>query len=1114
VILHAAWLALGAVGCSTVQGQKPPAAEIADASTAEDPVLVRLRGLLEEARGAQKAEDFDGARARITEAIEDALTETAGREDGPACALLEEMGWFAHVAGEFRAAERARRRVLDVRSRTLAGDHPDLQKARGNLALTLAPLGDLPGARALLEQVLEVQSRTLPDDHPHLQLARQGLAAMMYAQGDLEGARALIEKVLEISERTLPDDNLDLQLTRHGLGVAKLSLGDLEGARILFEKVLETPTRTLPDDHLVRQGSRQGLAATIGMLGDLAGSRLLLEKVIEIDSRKLPDDHPDLQKARSNLAVTIASLGDQAGARALLEKVLEVCSRTLPEDHPDLQAARQNLAESLSSLGELAEARALGEMVLEVLSRTLADDHPDLQVARGSLASTLRVLGDLEGARELEEQVLEVYSRTLPDDHPHLQQARQSLAATRYSLGDLAGAQALFEVVFEVLSRTLPDDHPFLQDARQNLAVAVGGRFARPAGLPAGETEREQERKEGRESCTELLLAICRAQTRAARAVLLESSAREAQGRCEELAVKLHFSLSFAAGVGVFEPIPVLDRASFELSETTRGAALGAASLMRQGSAAPEYLQMREELRALSEELAGQVQKGSSSAEFQATMERRDGLQRELATLAREVTGGNPTGLDFDAGVLATRLLENEVLVGFRRYLKWEYVTVTDQDLAGPPPRLEQSVASLCALVLRRGPDGSPSDESAGILTRVDLGPVATIEEAVRTWREGLGAGADSRGLSVDSAASPRQTREEELARGRRLRRMIFDPLLPALLGADHVVVALDDVLHLVPLEALPADEGGEDRGEPLLVGERWRIETRVTLAELLAPVRKMEANGELLAVGGVAYGTMQDASIRRNEEAGVLRGGAWSTGFSDLPATAVEVESIAEEFREQHPMSGLTLLEDRDATRERLLELAPRSRWLHVATHGWFASESIRSWKDPEPIDRLSGLGHRFSGEEQVKGMSPMLLCGLALAGCNLPVNQAGRVPGLVTAEELSALDLSNCELAVLSACDTNVGERRAGQGVASLQMALQMAGARSVITSLWKVPDEATRELMTDFYRRVWVEKKPKWRALWEAKLTLRDARDERGGPKYAVRDWAAWVLTGEPD
>ncbi len=246
-----------------------------------------------------------------------------------------------------------------------------------------------------------------------------------------------------------------------------------------------------------------------------------------------------------------------------------------------------------------------------------------------------------------------------------------------------------------------------------------------------------------------------------------------------------------------------------------------------------------------------------------------------------------------------------------------------------------------------------------------------------------------------------------------------------------------------------------------------------------------------------------------------LLRGTVWERGFSPLTHSGPEARGIGALYEEIHDGERpVIVLEKKKASRAALEELAPRARYLHVATHGWFAPESIRSWSDPAPIDTRSGLGSRPSGVEQVRGTSPMLLCGLALAGANLPEDALGRTPGLVTAEELSTLDLSNCELVVLSACDTNVGERRIGQGVASLQKALQMAGARSVITSLRKVPDEATKELMLDFYRRLWVEKKPKREALWEAKKKLRDAKDERGDPIYTTRDWAAWVLTGEPD
>jgi len=83
----------------------------------------------------------------------------------------------------------------------------------------------------------------------------------------------------------------------------------------------------------------------------------------------------------------------------------------------------------------------------------------------------------------------------------------------------------------------------------------------------------------------------------------------------------------------------------------------------------------------------------------------------------------------------------------------------------------------------------------------------------------------------------------------------------------------------------------------------------------------------------------------------------------------------------------------------------------------------------------------------------------------------------------------------------------------LASLQQALQSAGVRTTITYLWKVPDAPTRKLMEEFYRRTWIEKKPKAQALWEAKMHLRDARTPDGSPRYRPRDWAAWVLNGDP-
>jgi CHAT domain-containing protein len=187
------------------------------------------------------------------------------------------------------------------------------------------------------------------------------------------------------------------------------------------------------------------------------------------------------------------------------------------------------------------------------------------------------------------------------------------------------------------------------------------------------------------------------------------------------------------------------------------------------------------------------------------------------------------------------------------------------------------------------------------------------------------------------------------------------------------------------------------------------------------------------------------------------------------------------------------------------LLVAVPEGRFLHLATHGWFAGDGFRSRLDAAPGRGALDAWRR--AEETITGFAPETLCGLALAGANRGRDAVGRVPGILTAEELATLDLRNCELAVLSACDTNVGIRRGGQGIQSLQTALHAAGARSAITSLWKVDDHAARRLFELFYTKLWKERLGKAEALWQAKMDLRTA----GHPP---RDWAGWVLSGNPE
>jgi CHAT domain-containing protein len=310
-----------------------------------------------------------------------------------------------------------------------------------------------------------------------------------------------------------------------------------------------------------------------------------------------------------------------------------------------------------------------------------------------------------------------------------------------------------------------------------------------------------------------------------------------------------------------------------------------------------------------------------------------------------------------------------------------------------------------------------------------------------------------------------------------------------------------------VPLDALPdeSDEGGE------CLGDHVAIDVRPVLWDLGRSHAPITDKAVLLALGGIDY----DASMPRSADAtqrttmndSAPRSETAPMRFEPLPETAREVEAIAALFREARPSGdGAETLEGAKATKEELVARAPRARYLHLSTHGFFAPANSALTRE----DMLFGSGTAsdlFSFDHEVRGFAPLTLCGLALAGANERADAPTTGRAVITAEEIGALDLSRCELGVLSACDTNVGERSAGQGIASFQKALHAAGARTAITSLWRVPDQAARELMVAFYRNLWIAKMPKAEALWNAKRSLRAER-------APLRDWAAWVLSGEPD
>jgi CHAT domain-containing protein len=312
---------------------------------------------------------------------------------------------------------------------------------------------------------------------------------------------------------------------------------------------------------------------------------------------------------------------------------------------------------------------------------------------------------------------------------------------------------------------------------------------------------------------------------------------------------------------------------------------------------------------------------------------------------------------------------------------------------------------------------------------------------------------------------------------------LLWQPLEQVLSEAQTVYFSPSGRLHRLNLGAIamPPQLRGEAPGETL--ADRYRLIELGSTRQLVVPSSTKSTGNDAMLYGGLSY-EMDSTAIASSISSlaseplatrrgldfanadSTLRGGKWSY----LRWTDVEVNTTEEILAD----AGLSPIVRKgyEGTEESFKAIGASGtspRVLHLATHGFFF---------PDPGGRDEGQGTR--DDEPVFKMSehPMIRAGLVLAGGNYAWQtgkpfRPDREDGILTAYEISQMNLSNTELVVLSACETGLGDIQGNEGVYGLQRAFKIAGAKYLIMSLWQVPDFQTQELMTSFYS-LWLEDK----------------------------------------
>jgi CHAT domain-containing protein len=292
---------------------------------------------------------------------------------------------------------------------------------------------------------------------------------------------------------------------------------------------------------------------------------------------------------------------------------------------------------------------------------------------------------------------------------------------------------------------------------------------------------------------------------------------------------------------------------------------------------------------------------------------------------------------------------------------------------------------------------------------------------------------------------------------------MAWDPVAAKLGGASRAWIVPEGPLHLVDFAALPTRGGSWLVDQPLLL---CRVGAE---RDLESPDAAAQGRGELLAVGGPDFEAQPDSS----SPVSGYRGSPLAceqfrdVRFGALPGAAREVEDVARLWRagggEFRVLSGSA------ARKSDFESLAAKATTLHLATHGFFlGSGCVAGRSGSRGVGGLAPSGSRIARPSDRSAETPLRLAGLAFAGANhRDQAQPGGDDGILTGEEIASLDLTAVQDVVLSACDSGVGDVATGEGVLGLQRAFRIAGAHSLVMSLWPVEDRATRLWMSSWYR-----------------------------------------------
>lgn len=800
----------------------------------------------------------------------------------------------------------------------------------------------------------------------------------------------------------------------------------------------------------------QELANQIDQLrqeGNVQAAIPLAERFVTLVENTLGNDHPLVASSLNELAKLYVEQGNYAAALPLYQRALAIYERTGGSDQLVVSATLNNLANLYRAQGNYDAALPVFQQALAIAEKTLGLNHPEVAVILNNIGLLYTEQKNDSLALPLYQRALRIFEQSLGEKSPYVATTLNNLAALYREQKNYAAALPLYQRALQIREQTLPAGHPDIAASLNNLATLYFDQRNYAAALPlyqrtlAIAQSRLGEVHPNTAAALGNLAAVYWHQGNLSQTLALLKNVQEIEEKnlSQNLIVGSEDYKRNYLGTFQNSTDAILSLHLQSLSQNPEATALALTTILRRKGRLLDFLSQNQ--ARLRQQLAAPDQ-----AKLQQLTTLRTSIAKLVFASAEPAAFSQVQHLQAQANQLEAELSLRSA--SFRELT--QPVTLT---------AVQQAIPANAALVefiryrpydLRTQSFGEPRYgvyvlRASGQPLGKDLGTAAEIDAQVRQTRLRL--------------ADPRLPKAEVQRAAQVLAEWVITPIRPWIGTATHLLIAPDGELNTIPFQAL-VDAQGRYLVESYLITlltsgrELLRFQSRPATAN--TPLIIADPSFDRSFGNAPAFSsTVRSLDLR-------------DLTFAPLPGTAEEAQAL----RALLPQAQVLI---QTAATEAAVKAANSPKILHLATHGFF----------------LANLGNKGLLE------NPLLRSGLALAGFNQRQSGSDVDDGVLTALEVTGMNLSGTELVVLSACDTGRGDVVNGEGVYGLRRAFTLAGARSQVSTLWKVDDQVTRDMMVAFYQNL---RRGMGRTEALRQVQLQRLKDE--SPYY----WAAFVSSGD--